>query len=325
MPVFVDSIAHGHHLFELAGTQEPPPGDAVTVGLVNNMPDGALVATERQLFELLRASCGNIPVRLKFYALPGVVRSHWGRNYLARSYWGPKELQRDRLDGIIVTGAEPQTPSLADEAYWPQLAEVIDWAAGGTASAIWSCLAVHAAVLHLDGIERQPLADKCIGIFAQKKVTDHFLLRDVPADLPMPHSRWNEIREADLEARGYQVLTRSSGAGVDMFVKPHGRSLFAFFQGHPEYDATSLLGEYRRDIGRYLRGEAEIYPTMPKGYFATPAVKILTEFREQALAHRRPELLAKFPVEPLAARLENRWQGAAMRIYRNWLSYLSKS
>jgi homoserine O-succinyltransferase len=323
VPVFVDRIAHGHHLFERVQQDGAgPPADAITIGLVNNMPDGALVAAERQVFELLRAAAPEAAVRLKFYALPSVVRSEWGREYVGRSHYGLGELLGDRLDAIIVTGAEPQTPELADEAYWPELGQVIDWAQGGTTSAIWSCLAVHAAVLHLDCIHRQSLPEKCIGIFAQERLGAHAMLQGAPSHLPMPHSRWNEIREADLGACGYQVLTRSRDAGVDLFVKPLKGSLFAFFQGHPEYEATSLLGEYRRDIGRYLRREADGYPTMPKGYFAEPVERELARFRAEAMADRRPEVLTRFPVERLAADLKNTWQSAATCIYRNWLGYL---
>jgi homoserine O-succinyltransferase/O-acetyltransferase len=37
-----------------------------------------------------------------------------------------------------------------------------------------------------------------------------------------------------------------------MFVK-YNRSLFVLLQGHPEYDSATLLREYRRDVGRFLR------------------------------------------------------------------------
>ena len=55
-------------------------------------------------------------------------------------------------------------------------------------------------------------------------------------------------------------------AGVDAFAKQDG-SFFLFFQGHPEYEADTLLREYRRDVGRFLGGEREDYPAMPLGYF----------------------------------------------------------
>ena len=34
-------------------------------------------------------------------------------------------------------------------------------------------------------------------------------------------------------------------------------------QGHPEYDPSSLLREYRRDAGRYVRGERDDLPFLP--------------------------------------------------------------
>src|SRR6185312_16103892 len=109
-----------------------------------------------------------------------------------------------------------------------------------------------AAVLHLDGVERKPLTEKCSGVFDCAKVRDDWLTQDISSSLKVSHSRLNELRAADLVMRGYRVLTESSEAGVDIFTKQL-RSHFVFFQGHPEYDAMSLKREYRRDIGRFLR------------------------------------------------------------------------
>jgi homoserine O-succinyltransferase len=137
----------------------------------------------------------------------------------------------------------------------------------------------------------------------------------------MPHSRWNEIPEEALLACGYRVLTRSEDAGVDSFVKQR-KSLFVFFQGHPEYDATSLLLEYRRDIGRFLRGERDTYPPMPQGYFDEETAHALTALRERALSNRREELLAEFPLAMAAGKVTNNWRSTAEGLYRNWLQYI---
>jgi homoserine O-succinyltransferase len=59
-------------------------------------------------------------------------------------------------------------------------------------STIWSCLAAHAAVLHLDCVERVPLREKCVGIFDCDKLADHPLTANLPPRLAIPHSRWNE-------------------------------------------------------------------------------------------------------------------------------------
>src|SRR3989441_6033546 len=280
----------------LAGASGRRESDAsgLTIGLVNNMPDAALQATERQFVALLGAAADGLTVRLARYASPGTPRRDWGRDYVTRFYSPIEDLWDSHLEGLIVTGTEPRSPNLKDEPYWASLISVLEWAEHHTHSAVWSCLATHAALLHLDGIDRRPLGEKRFGIFGCERVADHPLTADAPARLRMPHSRWNEIPEDALTSCGYRVLTRSDAAGVDAFVKQR-KSLFVFFQGHPEYEAHTLMLEDRRDIKRFLLRERETYPGMPQGYFNGPTVEALTALRERALADRREEVLSDFP------------------------------
>jgi homoserine O-succinyltransferase len=164
------------------------------------------------------------------------------------------------LDALIVTGTEPRAASIEQEPYWHSLANLIDWAEHNTISTIWSCLAAHAAVFHLDGVRRQPLAVKRFGLFDCNRIGDATILAGLSPIIHLPHSRWNELGEGDLVAHGYDILTRSSTAGADIFIKKW-QSLFVFFQSHPEYDVDTLLREYRRDIGRFLGGERNEFPT----------------------------------------------------------------
>jgi homoserine O-succinyltransferase/O-acetyltransferase len=331
MPVLIDNLSSDHHLSaevennraEISNEVSGALSRVVNVCLINNMSDGALISTERQLFNLLNEVAGKLPIRLCFYALPTVCRSEWGQQYIRRFYSDVEELWDGDIDGLIVTGSEPRTPILTQEPYWRSLVQVVDWAQYNTASTVWSCLAVHGAVFHLDGVERQPLQEKCVGIFEQEKKEEHALLMGSPAQLRVPHSRWNEISEPSLVSSGYSILTRSDKSGVDTFIKQQKGSLFVYFQGHPEYDAHSLLGEYRRDVGRFLRREFEDYPTMPHEYFDDGAVELLVAFQEHAHSNRRQELLANFPADRVSMNLRNTWRLAANCIYRNWISYLS--
>jgi len=328
MPVLIDVEQSDHHLF----TKTPPamralrrpPGGWIDVGLINNMPDAALMSTERQVLELLGPASGNLPVRLRFYAMPSVARSDWGRDYVRRHYRSVDEMLDGRLDSIIVTGTEPKAARLTDEPYWRSFVEIADWAAENTCSAIYSCLAVHAIVHHADGIGRRPLRDKCFGLFAQTRTAEHELMHGLPRVFRTPHARWNEVSRHDLADCGYSVLSESTEAGVDCFVKQRKRSLFVHFQGHPEYDTHSLLGEYRRDMGRFLRGENDVCPTIPTGYFDSEAEELAAAFRRRALSDRRPELFAAFPANRLARDIRNLWRPSAGRIYRNWLSCLAE-
>ncbi len=295
--------------------------DCVTIGLINNMPDAALAATERQFTELIRASAGDIAVRLVLFHIPEVPRGEKARLELAARYRDVAELWNATLDGLIVTGTEPKSKNLKDEPYWAALARVIDWARENTASTIWSCLAAHAAVLARDGIERRPFAEKLSGVFDCAPAEAHPMTRNVPLPLRIPHSRCNDLPERALTAAGYRILTRSRAAGVDMFARQE-QSFHLFLQGHPEYEAGTLLREYRRDVGRYLRGERKDYPAMPRGYFDQGATVVLDAFRKRAMSERSGKLLAGFPARRIEAGLTGGWRSGAVALYGTWLEYL---
>ena len=292
----------------------------LTIGLINNMPDPALQATERQFMRLLRQAAGNVRIDFHCFSLPSLHRSQTAKWRIDRQYTDIADLGRLNLDGLIVTGAEPNAKTLPQEPFWQNLTDIVDWAKANTRSTIWSCLAAHAAVLHLDGIERHRLGSKCSGIYDCAKLTDNWLTRDLPSPLKIPHSRLNELRASDLVASGYQVLTQSREAGVDMFGKQLG-SQFVFFQGHPEYDALSLEREYLRDISRFLAGERDSYPAFPAGYFDTETEDRLLDFARRASVERRPALSAELPSRTL--RQDNAAGVAATAIFANWLGYLS--
>jgi homoserine O-succinyltransferase len=291
------------------------------IGLINNMPDGALEATENQFISLLDSASDGIPIRFAFYSMPGVPRSESGARHVKSFYSSTQDLLNTQLDGLIVTGREPVTPSLRDEPYWQSFAEILEWARDNTYSTVWSCLAAHAAVLHLDGIERVRSNNKHCGVFECEQLSRHQLTYGTPLGFALPHSRWNGLSEAELMDCGYSVLTRAGAAGVDTFVKQL-KSLFVFFQGHPEYESNTLLLEYRRDVGRYLRGETDRYPSMPYRYFDRSTVKMLEKFREEAISRPDDGLLGRVCTALGKIRIENSWHTTAGSIYRNWLQYI---
>ncbi|HEX4409290.1 MAG TPA: homoserine O-succinyltransferase [Xanthobacteraceae bacterium] len=311
--------------------------NCVTIGLVNNMPDSAVEATERQFTNLVRVASSNIIVVLRLFAIPEVPRAPTMRATMAERYRDIAELWDAPLDGLIVTGTEPRATNLAEEPYWDNLTTLVDWAREHTSSTIWSCLAAHAAVLHADGIERRPLKEKRSGVFDCHLAMPHPMTEHFPAPLRVPHSRYNDLSEAELAASGYHILTRSLEAGVDAFVKQDG-SFFLFFQGHPEYDADTLLREYRRDAVRFLSGERQSYPPTPADYFTAEGLEIAEAFAALARAKQSGELAASFPKDVLEASLKREpglaegglaerglaepWRAAAVGVYQKWVAYL---
>jgi homoserine O-succinyltransferase len=300
-----------------------PDGRCIEIGLVNNMPDSALEATERQFQTLLSKAAEGTPLNLSLFAIPEITRSDKARRRIGTSYSSISALWDNRLDGLIVTGAEPISRNLTEEPFWATMTQLIEWAEHNTHSSVWSCLAAQVAVLRMDGIGRRPLGDKLFGVFECAKRSDHSLTVGVPSHFWMPHSRWNDIPEDALSACGYRVLTRLKNGIVDAFVKQR-KSLFVFFQGHPEYDVASLLLEYRRDVRRFLGRERDSYPSMPQGYFDEDSSAALAALRTRAEANRCEQVLMDFPASIQAASMRSTWHLDAVRFYRNWLRYLSE-
>jgi homoserine O-succinyltransferase len=182
-------------------------------------------------------------------------------------------------------------------------------------------MATQAAVFHLDGIERRPFQEKLSGVFECQRLASDAILDGFPCRWKAPHSRYNDLPQAALDLHGYQILTRSRVAGVDIFMK-QGRSRHFFMQGHLEYDGGVLFREYRRDVGRFLARKSERYPQMPIDYFPKDVSTAMTRFRQQALSASVQLTMADFPAQAEPATWPTPWRPVAVDFYRNWLAYL---
>lgn len=337
MPVLLNPKYPGHERRSGLNWQRLGPGTRLEsrrkvlhIGLVNNMADTAMGATEHQFLTLLEAAAGDMLVKFSLYALPEMERKPSGQRRVGSFYFGTDDLRElppeQHPDGLIVTGREPRAVDLRDETYWPSFQRLLAWTQEEACSTVWSCLAAHGAVLALDGIQRVRSQDKHFGILTCEQAAPHALLAGAPSSLRVPHSRWNSVCANELAAKGYQVLTRTSDGGVDTFIKQDA-GLFVFFQGHPEYESEMLSGEYRRDVGRYLAGERDTYPLLPRNYFDAQTAKSLREIEARAPGSRQagshPEkILDEVSAVLSGVRIENTWRSTAILIYRNWLEHL---
>jgi homoserine O-succinyltransferase len=121
MPVHLDRD-HNHSTSPGWLTQSR---QSLHIGLVNNMPETAFKATQRQFVSLLDAASGDIQVRLSLYTLPGLSKSE---SSVHNGYSNVDVLFDTHLDGLIVTGREPTTSDLRDEPYWESFTQVLEWA-----------------------------------------------------------------------------------------------------------------------------------------------------------------------------------------------------
>jgi homoserine O-succinyltransferase/O-acetyltransferase len=295
-----------------------PPRTRIEIGIVNNMPDAALVPTERQFSGLIEQASGDLDINISLYTLESLPRQPGTLLAIGQTYRPARELRAHSLDALIVTGAEPHAPDLRDEPYWRELAGLAAWAQSHTISCLFSCLAAHAEVLRRDKIVRRRQPIKLHGVFEAEVVASHELVEGLGARASIPHSRYNGLDEGELAAKGYVTLTRSREGGVDMFVLEE-ENLSVFLQGHPEYDADTLAREYRRDVQRFMSSELSAPPLPPRDYFP-PAVAA----RVAAWVERSSNgVLCEFPPEALLQG-EAAWRAASVRLFRNWLAAVAR-
>lgn len=288
---------------------------AVQVGLLNNMPDRALRATELQFARLLKEACGNLDVRLRLFSLASIPRSEETRTRMAGFYDDAAFLEAANLDALIVTGGDPDEDWLRAEPYGMELARLIDWAQTGTISTLFSGVASAAAVLQLDGVTHQQLSTPLLGVYGSARAEDDPLFFNSAPSVPVPHARRHDLTAHDLVAAGYRVLANLENGQVDIFARETaGQSRFVFLQGHPEYDPASLARLHLKEMERFLAGETRHRPRLPEQYFDRATEDRLVQIEDDLEAYRAV-LLNALPRQV--------WHPHAARLLGNWLTLVA--
>lgn len=319
LPTFTDLQNSGHEMLSLDRAVHQDIRE-LHIGFLNMMPDAALQATERQFIRLV-GSCNRIAQFFVYpFSLPALRRSSDTEAYIERYYARFEDLRREGLDALIITGANVANPALDQEAFWEPLVEVVGWARNNVTSILCSCLATHALLKHLHGIDRRPLPRKRWGVYSHRtRSQTHPLLREINTRFDAPHSRFNDISREQLEAAGLTVLAESDEGGVHLAVSAD-QFREVYFQGHPEYDINSLLKEYKREVNRYLQGELDAPPPFPENYFNREAeahARAWLAAAEQARRDKQP--LPQFDESLIEPHLDNTWGDTAKAIVNNWL------
>jgi len=319
LPTFSRLREQGHEILPLDRAVHQDIRE-LHIGFLNMMPDAALQATERQFIRLV-GSCNRIAQFYVYpFSLPGLPRSLETLEYIDHYYCNFDELKKQGLDALIITGANVTNPTLEEEPFWQPLIDVVHWADKNVTSTLCSCLATHALLKYKYGVERQPLPEKKWGVYSHRvSQPRHPLLRGINTRFDVPHSRYNDISRQQLEDAGLTVLVNSKPGGAHMSVSPD-QFRTIFLQGHPEYDLSSLLKEYKREVLRYLWGELDEPPPFPEHYFSDQAAQIAERFIEQApIALEQGRDLPGLLEQELKPLLDNTWGDTAKAVFANWL------
>ena len=292
---------------------------------MNNMPDGVFDTTERQFLDLLDRGTGSEVIEVRRYALPGVPRGERVAARMAADYLPVETMLEDPPDLLIVTGSNPLEARIEDEPYWNELSDLLTWGCEHVQTMLLSCLSAHAALTVFDGIGRERLKSKCAGVFPQEVDPLHPLAAGLEPQISLPHSRISTVPEELLREAGYQIAVRSDAVGWAVATRQVGGAEVVLVQGHPEYDPSSLLREYHRDVRRYVQHERDELPVLPVHCVVQQDWPELEHLHDVIIGGKRdPDLVAAYPFDEVGARAAWPWHAVAQSLYANWVNGFTK-
>ncbi|TCL70928.1 homoserine O-succinyltransferase [Hydrogenispora ethanolica] len=254
------------------------------IAILNLMP--TKITTETQLLRLL----GNSPLQVDITLL--FPESHQSKNtapeHLEAFYKTFREVQDQKFDGMVITGAPVEQLDFEEVTYWEELGQIMEWTKHHVFSTLHICWAAQAGLFYHYGVPKYPLASKMFGVFSHRVTKQYVkLLRGFDDCFLAPHSRHTEVRREDiLKVPELEILAESEQAGTYIVASKDGRRIFV--TGHAEYDPLTLKWEYDRDVAKGMT------VSIPRNYYPNDD-----------------------PSQPPIVR----WRGHANLLFTNWLNY----
>lgn len=225
--------------------------------ILNLMPQK--IVTETQLLRLL----ANTPLQLEVEFLYMVThRSKTTHEGHMEQFYKTFDQVKDKFyDGLIITGAPVENFPFEEVDYWQELEQVFDWSKTHVYSTLHICWGAQAGLYARYGIDKHSMQDKLSGVYYQDVVkTDSPLMRGFDDVYTAPHSRYTEVKEADIaNFPQLEILSKGEEVGLSVLASTDMREVYSF--GHLEYDRDTLAKEYFRDV------EAGLHPHVPENYF----------------------------------------------------------
>lgn len=214
--------------------------------ILNLMP--LKIVTESHLLRVLSNS--PLQVEVELLMTSGHTHRNTPQEHLLAFYKQFEEVRHRYFDGLIITGAPVELLDFEEVTYWKELQEIMDWSKTHVTSTFHICWGAQAGLYHHFGLKKFELGKKLFGVFEHEVLLrTEPLLRGFDDVFTAPHSRYTEVREADIEAcKGVVLLTRSAEAGPYIVISEDRRQIFV--TGHPEYEANTLGEEYWRDVNK---------------------------------------------------------------------------
>lgn len=254
-----------------ANSQEIRP---LRIGILNLMP--LKERTETDLIRLLSNS--PLQIDITFIKVPNHESKNTSALHMERFYTSFENLQDQKFDGMIITGAPLEHLDFEQVDYWPWIEKILDWTKTHVQSTMYICWAAQAALYHFYNVPKYPLPQKMFGVFKHHSLDPTApIFRGFDDVFYMPQSRHSEVKAEDiLKHPELKIMAESWESGVYMVMAREGREIF--LTGHSEYAPDTLDTEYRRDLAKGL----PIQP--PANYYEEndPSKGIIVRWRSTA-------------------------------------------
>jgi homoserine O-succinyltransferase len=220
---------------------------ALRIGILNIMPQAETYEFSL-LYPLGRSVLQIEPIwiRLESHKYASTDQSHLEKLYVTFE----EAVARERLDGLIVTGAPVEEIPFEQVTYWEEILRILRYGRKNIVSTLGLCWGALALAKFL-GIEKTVLPRKVFGVFETRNLNrDHRITGDMDDVFWCPQSRHSgfpdEVLEGERDAGRINLLAHAKGTGYIIFESADQR--FLMHLGHLEYEPERLVEEYNRDM-----------------------------------------------------------------------------
>lgn len=284
MAVYISSSLDGLDILKNEGLPIRTDGFKLglkNIGIINLMPKKS--ETESQILRIL--SLGKEDINVEFIRLESYVSS--SNDYVVDNYVTFNDV-KEKLHGVIITGAPLEKLEFEDVSYIDELKEILDYVKANMKSSLYICWGAQVALNHFYSVRKQLKDSKIFGVFSHEIVNHDNILRGINNGFKAPHSRHTCLNKYDLEKSEELELICITNEGEEHIIKGNFNDYYVL--GHCEYDETTLSEEYFRDLNKGLSID------VPKNYFKNDDSNLEINFN---------------------------WREDGIKIYSNWISQIS--
>ena len=220
---------------------------ALRIGILNIMPKAD--SYEFSLLHPLGRSVMQIEpvwIRLDTHTYSSTDPLHLEKLYVPFK----EAVDRQHLDGLIVTGAPVEEIPFEEVSYWNEIQRILRYARKNIPSTLGICWG-GLALARFIGIDKMLQRKKIFGVFETINLDrNHPITGEMDDRFWCAQSRHagisDEILEQARDRKTVHPLAWSKEAGYTIFESTDQR--FLVHLGHPEYEPSRLIDEYHRDL-----------------------------------------------------------------------------